>query len=104
MNYAMNISNRTEDVMRASIEELRLADESVEVSAAEQDALYKAALHDVLEADGKAWADGDIRIGEYILIIDSDTRVVSYPLNLPTKAPNILTNQTARRLSTLWCR
>jgi hypothetical protein len=31
----------------------------------------------VLEADGKAWADGDIRIGEYILIIDSDTRVVS---------------------------
>lgn len=80
MNFAMNISNKTEDVMRASIEELRLQDESVEVSAQEQDALYKAALHDVLEADGRAWADGDIRIGEYILIIDSDTRVVSYSL------------------------
>ncbi|CAK7225899.1 hypothetical protein SCUCBS95973_006018 [Sporothrix curviconia] len=37
---------------------------------------YQRCLHEVLDEEkGRAWADGDIRIGDYILIIDSDTRV-----------------------------
>ncbi|CAK7212623.1 hypothetical protein SEUCBS140593_001565 [Sporothrix eucalyptigena] len=37
---------------------------------------YQRCLDEVLvEEKGRAWADGDIRIGDYILIIDSDTRV-----------------------------
>lgn len=39
-------------------------------------AAYRRCLDEVLvEEKGRAWADGDIRIGDYILIIDSDTRV-----------------------------
>lgn len=37
---------------------------------------YGQALFDVLEEEqGRAWADGNIRMGDYILLIDSDTRV-----------------------------
>lgn len=37
---------------------------------------YWNALREVLlDTGGLAWADGDIRIGDYILIVDSDTRV-----------------------------
>jgi membrane glycosyltransferase len=38
-------------------------------------AYYKALKEAREETDGEAWADGDIRIGDYILLIDSDTRV-----------------------------
>ncbi|KAL1887207.1 hypothetical protein Sste5346_010361 [Sporothrix stenoceras] len=42
----------------------------------DEEAAYKRCLNEVLvEEKGRAWADGDIRIGDYILIIDSDTRV-----------------------------
>ncbi|KAK8061686.1 glycosyl transferase family group 2 domain-containing protein [Apiospora phragmitis] len=44
---------------------------------------YEQSLKEVLEDDGRAWADGNIRVGDYILImtnhahlpVDSDTRV-----------------------------
>ena len=36
---------------------------------------YEQALKEVLEEDGRAWADGNVRMGDYILLIDSDTRV-----------------------------
>jgi len=36
---------------------------------------YERCLREVLEEHGRAWADGNVRIGDYILIIDSDTRV-----------------------------
>lgn len=36
---------------------------------------YERCLAEVLEEHGRAWADGNVRIGDYILIIDSDTRV-----------------------------
>ncbi|KAH6887980.1 putative glycosyltransferase family 2 protein [Thelonectria olida] len=36
---------------------------------------YEQALKEVLEEDGRAWADGNIRVGDYIILIDSDTRV-----------------------------
>lgn len=39
--------------------------------------LYKASLARVLEEDGRIQAAGNIRMGEIILIVDSDTRVVS---------------------------
>ena len=34
---------------------------------------YNSALEDVLAENPSVWADGDIRIGEHILLIDSDT-------------------------------
>ncbi|KAK5115023.1 hypothetical protein LTR62_001720 [Meristemomyces frigidus] len=38
---------------------------------------YDHCLREVLDEYGRAWADGNVRIGDYILIIDSDTRVPS---------------------------
>jgi hypothetical protein len=38
---------------------------------------YEACLKRVLEEHGRAWADGNIRVGDYIVLIDSDTRVPS---------------------------
>lgn len=36
---------------------------------------YDTCLKEVLQDNPRAWADGNIRIGDYILLIDSDTRV-----------------------------
>ncbi|TKX22066.1 hypothetical protein C1H76_5699 [Elsinoe australis] len=45
-------------------------------TAADEAEAYGAALLSVLEAEeGRAWADGNIRMGDYILLIDSDTQV-----------------------------
>lgn len=77
MNYALNISNRTEDVLREMITQYKEENDTEEISESKEDELYKTALDKVLNDEGRAWADGDIRIGEFILIIDSDTRVVS---------------------------
>jgi len=43
---------------------------------ADEQQVYEKALQQATdEMEGRAWAAGNIRIGEYILIIDSDTRV-----------------------------
>ncbi|KIW40901.1 hypothetical protein, variant 2 [Exophiala oligosperma] len=69
MNYAMNISARIEDgLARVSRHETW--------SQQDEDNAYRDMLGQVLKEDqGRTWADGDVRIGDYILIIDSDTRV-----------------------------
>lgn len=42
----------------------------------EEDQLYETALADALaEHQGQVWAAGNIRIGDYILMIDSDSRI-----------------------------
>ncbi|CAJ2504576.1 Uu.00g119700.m01.CDS01 [Anthostomella pinea] len=68
MNFAMMISCKVE-------EKLEAYNRGPEWSQADEAQAYEKALKDVLEENGRAWADGNIRIGDYILIIDSDTRV-----------------------------
>ena len=69
MNYAMNVSARVED-------KLKLFQRPYGWTQQDEEAAYKNALAKVTEEDqGRTWADGDIRMGDYILIIDSDTRV-----------------------------
>ncbi|KAI1773548.1 glycosyl transferase family group 2-domain-containing protein [Hypoxylon cercidicola] len=69
MNYAMMVSNRVED-------KLALVQRSANWNHNDERAAYEHCLADVLqEDDGRTWAEGNIRIGDYILIIDSDTRV-----------------------------
>lgn len=69
MNYAMAVSARVED---------KLCDihrPGAWTQEDESDA-YVSCLQQVIEEDeGRTWADGNVRIGDYILIIDSDTRV-----------------------------
>ncbi|KAI5816579.1 glycosyl transferase family group 2-domain-containing protein [Pyronema omphalodes] len=68
MNFALMISCRVED----KLAEIERDENWTQVKEAEA---YERCLKEVLEADGRAWADGNIRVGDYILLIDSDTRV-----------------------------
>ncbi|KAI1801546.1 glycosyl transferase family group 2-domain-containing protein [Daldinia bambusicola] len=68
MNYALMLSCKVEDTL---IRNFR-AEEWSQVNEA---LAYERALKEVLQQDGRAWADGNIRVGDYILLIDSDTRV-----------------------------
>jgi len=69
MNYGLMLTCQVEDML-ATIE--RPAD----WSQADEAHAYSRCLTEVLEShEGRAWADGNIRIGDYIILIDSDTEV-----------------------------
>lgn len=75
MNFALNITNRVEDELQALVD--RRTEEKGDPSISEEDELelYYQALDSVLAADPRAKAGGNIRMGELILIVDSDTIV-----------------------------
>ncbi|KAK7203186.1 putative glycosyltransferase family 2 protein [Myxozyma melibiosi] len=69
MNYSLNISNRVE-------EKLEKIERHEKWTDLEEEAAYENALREVIaEENGECLAAGDIRIGDLILLIDSDTRV-----------------------------
>jgi hypothetical protein len=69
MNYALNISNKVED-------KLLLVERTATWTQEDEYAAYDQCLAQVLtEEEGRSWAEGNIRGGDYILLIDSDTRV-----------------------------
>lgn len=71
MNYALYVSARVEDKLAV------FQRQGVWSQQQERD-LYDNALSQVIEEDeGRTWAEGNVRIGDYILLIDSDTRVPS---------------------------
>jgi hypothetical protein len=74
MNFALNISNRVEDELMNLINNM-YEKGLVSISEEQEDALYQQALQTVLAADPRAKAGGNIRMGEFILIVDSDTIV-----------------------------
>jgi hypothetical protein len=74
MNFALNISNKVEDELVSLINN-QYEKGMVSVSEEQEDALYQQALQTVLTADPRAKAGGNIRMGEFILIVDSDTIV-----------------------------
>lgn len=73
MNFALNVSQKVE----AYMQQLVPAGDDVAIDEREEEELCQQALERVLMEDLLAWAEGNIRIGEIILIVDSDTRVVS---------------------------
>lgn len=69
MNYALWISNRVEDKLNGLVRHQNWNQE-------DEAGAYRDALATIVEEDeGRTWADGNIRMGDYILLIDSDTRV-----------------------------
>lgn len=71
MNYAMALSAQVEDRMR-------LYERPSCWSQTHEDEFYRSTLAEVLrEHNGRTLAGGNIRIGDYIVIIDSDTRLPS---------------------------
>jgi cellulose synthase/poly-beta-1,6-N-acetylglucosamine synthase-like glycosyltransferase len=78
MNYCLDFSIRVEDELLRLIaavcaETGRVSDE---LTVEEENVLYQRALDAMIDQDeGRTWAAGNVRIGDIILIIDSDTRV-----------------------------
>src|SRR5271169_2677674 len=68
MNFALNLSYNVKQRLSQIRRREGSADEDESVA-------YEDILEQVVNEDGRAWAGGDIRIGDIILIIDSDTRV-----------------------------
>lgn len=76
MNFALNISNKIEKILQTMIDR-RMAEKQTDmIDEYEEEEMYQAALEQVLAQDKRAWAKGNIRVGDLILIVDSDTRVV----------------------------
>lgn len=70
MNCALNISVKVEEKMQ------RFEQSDERIHPKEYEVMYQQALAEVLqEMDGRFWAEGNIRMGDYILLIDSDTRI-----------------------------
>lgn len=77
MNFVLNISQKVESILRTRVEARLNSEKSIRIDAFEEETIYKEALVEVLAADTRAIAAGNIRVGEFILIVDSDTQVVS---------------------------
>ncbi len=61
MNYALNISCIVE-------EKLALIQRPFDWTQADEAQAYDRCLKETLEENGRAWADGNIRVGDYILL------------------------------------
>ncbi|KAF4970250.1 hypothetical protein FZEAL_10085 [Fusarium zealandicum] len=78
MNYGLAFSNRVEDEMSrlSGLECEKRGCAEADLTVEDDDEVYGQALQNILgEDEGRTWAEGNIRIGELILIIDCDTRV-----------------------------
>jgi hypothetical protein len=75
MNFALNLSQDVEKNMQALIATIDPTIENPAIGEKEENQLYHQALTQALNDNPLAVADGDIRVGELILIVDSDTRV-----------------------------
>ncbi|KAH0030048.1 hypothetical protein KCU78_g3175, partial [Aureobasidium melanogenum] len=70
MNYALWVSNRVEEKMSSPDPRPQYWTQEHEAAS------YVKALEEVIKEDeNRTWADGNVRMGDFILLIDSDTRV-----------------------------
>lgn len=85
MNFALNLSQKLETYLQEMVEARIEADGTDAISQQDEEEMYQICLERVLKEDPRAQADGNIRMGEIILIIDSDTRVVSFDMHQDLK-------------------
>ena len=79
MNYCLSFSLRVEDELLRLMKETseREGRPEEDLSVEEEQELYEQALETMLKEDnGNTMAEGNVRMGEIILIVDCDTRVV----------------------------
>ncbi|GAM34000.1 hypothetical protein TCE0_013f01302 [Talaromyces pinophilus] len=74
MNFALNVSNKVEmELIQRMAPTLEKSDM---VDPMEEELVYREAFDHVIQSDPRIrGAGGDIRVGEFILIVDSDTRI-----------------------------
>jgi len=70
MNFGLMLSCRVEEKLQRYHNPTPLHWTQIDEALA-----YETCLKEVLKEHGRAWADGNIRVGDYIVLIDSDTRV-----------------------------
>lgn len=78
MNYCLDFSIRVEDELLRLIASTcaETGRSEAEITIEEENVLYQRALEAIIDQDeGRTWAAGNVRIGEIILIVDSDTQV-----------------------------
>ncbi|KAK0636223.1 putative glycosyltransferase family 2 protein [Bombardia bombarda] len=75
MNFALNISQKVEKYLQDMVDAKFAAEGTDMIDEQEEDDMYQQALARVLAEEQNAQAAGNIRMGEFILIVDSDTRV-----------------------------
>lgn len=90
MNYCLDFSIRVEDELLRLIAEKQGQQGLDDITIAEENELYQIALDRIIESDeGRTWASGNVRLGEIILLVDCDTRVVSFAVVTGNTADNI---------------
>ncbi|KAK6514527.1 hypothetical protein TWF281_004725 [Arthrobotrys megalospora] len=73
MNFALSLSIATEEKLMDLVKDKHGINAAL--SGREEQDLYSQAMSMAIKENGWAWAGGNIRIGELLLIVDSDTRV-----------------------------
>jgi hypothetical protein len=83
MNYCLDFSNRVEDELSRLIARQEEITKTQNITLEQENELYQQALDTVITADqGRTMAAGNVRLGEIILLVDCDTRVVSLTIAL----------------------
>lgn len=104
MNYCLNFSIRVEDELLRLMAEKAEKEGRVQASfsVSEEEEMYEKALQATIASDdGRTMAGGNVRMGEVILIIDCDTRVVGFH---KVSFAEVVTNNTpAEELLVSWC-
>lgn len=77
MNYCLDFSNRVEDELLRLIAAQEKIVGFQDVTLEQEEPLYRQALKTIVTQDDcRTMAEGNVRLGEIILLIDCDTRVV----------------------------
>lgn len=87
MNFALNLTQKVEADLQELVNAQSTTNDNGMIDEKVESQLYHRALTKVLEKNSLAWAEGDIRMGEIILIVDSDTRVVSVLIPVSPLSP-----------------
>lgn len=100
MNYCLDFSLRVDQEMDRQMD-ARCRENGctpADLTVDEEAELYDLAREAVLAADnGRTWAAGDCRLGEIILIVDSDVSNIATPIHALT-----VLDPCSRGLSSLW--
>jgi hypothetical protein len=79
MNYCLDFSIRVEDELLRLIAEYEGYHTEEDISITKENELYSIAMETIISRDeGRTWAGGNVRLGEFILLVDCDSKVVSY--------------------------
>jgi hypothetical protein len=81
MNYCLDFSIRVEDELSRLLTQRQVErDNEDDITIEGENELYDITMKKVIESDqGRTLAAGNVRLGELILLVDCDTRVVSFP-------------------------